>query len=64
MQHGTCMKHPLNYLIMEFMDHSVEDYLNNNEEYKTKLLGQIYVMMVECLRELHTAGFIHRDIKP
>ncbi len=29
-----------------------------------KLLSDVFLQMLECLEELHNAGYVHYDVKP
>jgi serine/threonine protein kinase len=52
-----------NYLIMDYLDLSLEEFLEVNH-YQEHSFGQISKMMLKCMESLHRVGYIHRDVKP
>ena len=53
-----------NFLIMEYLDQSLNEYVKNLREAKKLNLGQISKQILNCVKNIHAVGFISKDIKP
>lgn len=53
------------YLKLEFVDYSIEEYLERTDIPGPKLtIVQVFAQMFYAIRSLHEVGLIHRDVKP
>ena len=53
------------YFVMEYVEgHTVFDHLTKSGRYNEPEALEIIVQMAEALDHAHSAGFIHRDVKP
>ena len=55
---------PKNYIKLEFLQHSVQQYLDLPFEQRKLSLIEISLQMLAALKELHDANLVHRDVKP
>ncbi|KRY55698.1 Tau-tubulin kinase 1 [Trichinella britovi] len=64
--YGCGKQYDCHYIVMELADASVAKLLQRSEMGKFSLSTSAYFAynFVEALKELHKAGFIHRDVKP
>lgn len=54
-----------NYMIMDLLGNTIEQYYNENKVTGiTNQIKWIGVKLVECVKEIHECGILHRDIKP
>ena len=60
---GNGTKGGYNYIIMDYLEESIDDYLKRNK-YQTDTFIQVSTEMVLSIKELHSFGYIHRDITP
>ena len=55
----------LTYIKLEFVDYSIEEYLERTDIPGPKLtIVQVFKQMLDAIRSLHEVGLIHRDVKP
>ena len=53
-----------NFVMMEYIDMSIQEYLDSQTIENKLSMSQIYLQMLVCIEELHYYGYLHRDIKP
>jgi len=54
-----------NIMVMQMMGKNLEEMLNDyKRKFNLNTVFEIAVQIITLLQKLHTAGFIHRDIKP
>lgn len=52
-----------NYLMMDYISESINEYLKKPEKERLSF-PKICIQMLVCLRNIHKAGYLHRDVKP
>lgn len=53
-----------NYLLLEYIDYGIEEYLDSDDIPNQISLKDVCLQMLNALRELHSAGILHQDVKP
>lgn len=56
-----------NYLIMELLDNQIDEFYNKSisiNRNRIALIRKIGLQMLSCIKNIHSHGIIHRDIKP
>ena len=53
-----------NYLLLEYIDYGIEEYLDSDDIPDKISLKNVCLQMLNALRELHSAGMLHQDVKP
>jgi len=59
-------KEQLNYLVMELLGENISNLRRKQHTHTFSLLTTVLLarQMIRCIREVHGAGVLHRDIKP
>ncbi len=62
--HGSCA--PYNYIVISLLGQSLSHYRHASRAKRFSLATTLRaaLQMVECLREVHDTGYVHRDVKP
>lgn len=55
-----------NFLVMERLGHNLAEIRKRARDQKFSLATtfKLGIMMIECIREIHKMGYLHRDVKP
>jgi serine/threonine protein kinase len=53
-----------NYMVMPLLGESLLDLLHKKKVFPMKWINEIGIQIIYLLRDIHTRGIIHRDIKP
>ena len=53
-----------NYLLLEYIDYGIEEYLDSDDIPDKISFKDVSLQMLNALRELHSAGMLHQDVKP
>jgi serine/threonine protein kinase len=59
---GFFGNHP--YIKSEYIDYSIEEYIESKQIKNKISFDQILVQLVKALEAIHSVGYIHRDLKP
>ena len=54
----------ISYLIMDLLGQSLEDLMDHKGNLSVYYVSQIAIQLIDGLRQIHSHGLIHRDVKP
>lgn len=54
----------LKILVMDLLGPSLENFLRKRKQFRLKTIILLAIQLIDLMKEIHSKGFIHRDIKP
>lgn len=54
----------LKILVMDLLGPSLENILRKRKQFRLKTIILLAIQLIDLMKEIHSKGFIHRDIKP
>lgn len=62
--YGFCETQDYNIMYLEKMDKNLQELLMRYKKLKKETIIKLAIKLIRIIRDIHNAGFLHRDIKP